>query len=315
MAYLENKNVVITGAGRGLGRAYAHLAAAEGASVIVNDIDADAAESATEEIVKAGGRAVCHVADVGDWAAAEGLIQRCVDEFGTIDGLVNNAGLFYVGFAPEQNENHLRQMVSVNIVGVAACATHAMRHMVDQGHGSIVNVVSGAHLGIKYMGAYGATKGAVASFTYSWALELEGTGVRVNAISPLARTRMGADSASFYAEHGLGVINNNQSPDPSVNAPLVVFLLSDASSALHGQIVRIEGHQLAVVAHPAVREPVLKSDGWTVGGIEAAFSETLGRYLVPVGMAPLLRAEYLSGASEFWDGRAEQPDTSGASRD
>jgi NAD(P)-dependent dehydrogenase (short-subunit alcohol dehydrogenase family) len=304
MAYLEGKAIVVTGAGRGIGRAYAHLASTEGASVVVNDVDADVAETVAAEIVKAGGRAVAAVADVGDWAGAESVIARCVDEFGAIDGLVNNAGRFSMADGWELDPSHVEELVHTNIIGVIACGTHALRRMVPQGRGSIVNIVSGAHFGIPHMSVYGATKGAVASLTYGWSMEVEGTGVRINAISPLARTRMGESTADFYRSHNLGTINNSASPDPEVNAPPVVFLLSDAATGINGQIVRIEGQQLAVVAHPVVREPVLKGD-WTVAAVDRAFQETLRGYTVPVGMAPLLRAEYLGGASAFWDGRAE----------
>ena len=305
MGYLDEKAVVVTGAGRGIGRAYAHLAAREGAAVVVNDIDAEVAEEVTEEIRSAGGRVATVAADVSDWAGAASIIDRCVDEFGAIHGLVNNAGLFAMADGWELTQSHVLDLVRANIVGVAACGTFAMRRMVDQGFGSIVNIVSGAHFGIPHMSVYGATKGAVASFTYGWALDLEGTGVRVNAVSPLGRTRMGAATAEFYRSHGLGVIDNAGSPDPEVNAPVVVYLLSDAAAAIHGQIVRIEGAHLAVVAHPAVREPVLHGD-WTVAHVEKAFADTLQEYTVPLGMGPLLRAEYLPGASAFWDGRAER---------
>jgi NAD(P)-dependent dehydrogenase (short-subunit alcohol dehydrogenase family) len=304
MAYLTDKAVVVTGAGRGIGRAYAHLAASEGAAVVVNDIDADVAEAVTQEILGEGGQAITAVADVCNWTGAQSLIQRCVDEFGAIHGLVNNAGLFAMADGWELDEAHVLELVATNVVGVAACGTFAMRHMVEQGFGSIVNIVSGAHFGIPHMSVYGATKGAVASFTYGWSLDLDGTGVRVNAVSPLARTRMGAATADFYRQHGLGVIDNEGSPDPAVNAPVVVFLLSDAAAGITGQIVRIERDQLAVVAHPVVREPVLKGD-WTVANVDQAFAETLRDFTVPVGMAPLLRAEYLAGASAYWDGRAQ----------
>jgi NAD(P)-dependent dehydrogenase (short-subunit alcohol dehydrogenase family) len=304
MGYLDGKAVAVTGAGRGIGRAYAHLAAREGASVVVNDVDADVAEAVTEEIRAGGTPVATSIADVSDWAGAASIIDRCVQEFGAIHGLVNNAGVFDMADGWELEEAHVWNLVRTNIVGVAACGRFAMRRMVDQGFGSIVNIVSGAHFGIPHMSVYGATKGAVASFTYGWALDLEGTGVRVNAVSPLGRTRMGASTADFYSSHGLGVINNEGSPDPAVNAPVVIFLLSDAASAIQGQIVRIEGDHLAVVAHPAVREPVLTGE-WTVANVEKAFAETLNDYTVPLGMAPLLRAEYISGASAFWDGRAQ----------
>jgi NAD(P)-dependent dehydrogenase (short-subunit alcohol dehydrogenase family) len=306
MTYLDGKPVVVTGAGRGIGRAYARLAASEGGSVVVNDIDADVALAVTAEIKRAGGRAVAAVADISAWTGAESVINACVDEFGSIHGLVNNAGLFSMADGWELDEAHVERLVRTNFVGVAACGSLALRRMIPQGFGSIVNIVSGAHFGIPHMSIYGATKGAVASLTYGWSMEVEGTGVRVNAVSPLARTRMSEATAAFYRNHDLGRIDSSGSPDPEVNAPAVVFLLSDAAAAINGQIVRIEGRQLAIVAHPAVREPVLQGD-WTVANIEKAFLETLRNYTVPVGMAPLLRAEYLSGASAFWDGRSESP--------
>ncbi len=305
MAYLEGKAVVITGAGRGIGRAYAHLASREGASVVVNDIDADVAQAVTKEIVQDGGTAVTAVADVGDWAGAESVIDRCVAEFGAIHGLVNNAGLFSMADGWELDQAHVEDLVRTNVIGVMACGTFALRRMVSQRFGSIVNITSGAHFGIPHMSVYGATKGAVASLTYTWSMEAASSGVRVNAVSPLARTRMGEATAEFYRRHDLGTIDSSGSPDPEVNAPAVVFLLSDAAAAINGQIVRIEGRHLAVVAHPAVREPVLHGE-WTVAAIDEAFQQTLGRYTVPVGVAPLLRAEYLSGGSAFWDGRADE---------
>jgi NAD(P)-dependent dehydrogenase (short-subunit alcohol dehydrogenase family) len=186
MPYLAGKAVVVTGAGRGLGRAYAHLAAQEGASVVVNDIHADVAEAVTAEIVRDGGQAVTAVADVSDWAAAEALIGRCVTEFGAIHGLVNNAGLFSMADGWELGQAHVDELVRTNIVGVMACGTFALRRMVPQGFGSIVNITSGAHLGMLHMSVYGATKGAVASLTYTWSMEAGSSGVRVNAVSPLA---------------------------------------------------------------------------------------------------------------------------------
>ena len=153
------------------------------------------------------------------------------------------------------------------------------------------------------MAAYSASKGAVASLTYTWSLELEGTGIRVNAISPLASSRMSQHAAAFMKQNDLGEIDADASPAPEANAPVAVFLLSDAAAHISGQVVRIEGSRLALVAHPAVREPVVHTEGlWTPERIADAFRETLDEYLVPTGMHPLIRAEYLDGSSAFWDG-------------
>ena len=306
MTWLDGKVVVVTGAGRGIGAAYARAAADEGARVIVNDIDAEVAGQVAADIRDRGGTAFAKVADVSRWSEAADLIGYCVSEFGTIDGLVNNAGLFDMSMPGEITESQLSRLLAVNVAGVVACSVPTIRHMRSRGSGSIVNVTSGAHMGIAHMAAYAATKGAVASLTYTWSLELAADGVRVNAISPLASTRMGETTAAFLAANGLGRINAGGSPAPEANAPVAVFLLSDAAARITGQIVRIEGSDLALVAHPAVLEPVLSTDGlWTPDGVARAFEERLGQVLVPVGMGPLLRAEYLSGASAFWDGTPE----------
>jgi NAD(P)-dependent dehydrogenase (short-subunit alcohol dehydrogenase family) len=297
--------VVVTGAGRGIGRACALLAASEGASVVVNDIEAAVGEVVAAEINVSGGRAVAQPGDVSNWTEAERVVNSCVEEFGVIDGLVNNAGRFSLADAVELDEAGAREMIETNIMGVIACSTSALRRMVAQRGGAIVNIVSGAHQGIPHMSVYAATKGAVASLTYSWSVEVAEAGVRVNAMSPIAKTRMTAMTAAWYEERGLGRIDYDNSPEPSRNAPVAVFLLSDLSRALNGQIVRIEGNNLAVVAHPAIREPVLVGD-WTVESVDQAFSGPLRDRLVPVGVEPVLRAEYLEGASPFWSGHGDQ---------
>ncbi len=308
MPYLADRIVVITGAGRGIGRACALLAAAEGAAVVVNDIDGPEARSVAAEITAAGGEATAVAADVSDWAQASKPVEAAIEIYGRVDGLVNNAGCFALADLLEMKEADLRAMVETNLIGVAAVSSHAGRRMARRGRGAIVNVVSGAHFGIPHMSAYAATKGGVASFTYAWSLELDDLGVRVNAVSPLARTRMTALTASWYRERDLGVIDYDGSPAPEINAPPVVWLLSDASAPLTGQILRIEGRQLAVVVHPAVRHPVLEGD-WTVGAVDRAFAGPLRHSPVPVGMGPLLQAEYVDGASAFWDGHAAaEPD-------
>jgi hypothetical protein len=107
-------------------------------------------------------------------------------------------------------------------------------------------------------------------------------------------------AAEFYNRGGVEM-DPGSGPDPETNAPTAVFLLSDLAAAVNGQVVRIERDQLAVVAHPVIREPILMGD-WTVANIEAAFRGPLGDDLVPVGMAPVVRAEYLPRATALWDG-------------
>ena len=149
MNSLQGKAVVVTGGARGIGATVAKLAAAEGASVVVNDLDAGPAEQVTAEITRAGGKAIAHAANIADWKGAEGLIQRCVDTYGRIDGLANIAGLFGMERIDELTEASIRSLFSVNVMGTAFTARHATAHMVRQKSGSIVNVTSGAQMGLE----------------------------------------------------------------------------------------------------------------------------------------------------------------------
>jgi NAD(P)-dependent dehydrogenase (short-subunit alcohol dehydrogenase family) len=299
MAILAGKAIVVTGSGRGIGATIAKLAAAEGASVVVTDIDRDVAEQVAAEIVKAGGKAVAHAADITDWAGAGGLIQRCVDTYRKIDGLVNNAGLFRMGRVEEMNEADIRALMGANVIGTAFTARHAAPHMMKQKSGSIVNVTSGAHMGMPMMGAYGASKGAVASFTYTWSAELKDHGIRVNALSPMAATRMADSTSTYFAEKGMPAYSGTL-PPPENNAPVVIFLLSDDAKSVTGQIVRIEGTQLSLVSHPGVAVPVLdRASGWNVAAITQAFRTDLGKRQLPVGVVGL-KVEPTDIVSAFW---------------
>ena len=282
MVTLEGKAIVVTGGGRGLGRAYSLAAAAVGAAVVVNDIDAEPAEAVAAEIVAAGGRAVAQPGDVAQSKEAAAAVDRCVDEFGAIDGLVNNAGFGMIDAFPpgEEDEKHLRRVFEVNVFGTAFCGSQAIRHMVRQGRGSIVNVASGAIAGSQQLASYSASKAAAASMAMSWALDLQGSGVRINALTPMSITRhwnwdLISDRAALPPAERL---------TPEANAGVVVFLLSDQAAAVHGQIVSIRGGKLALVTHPAAVEPVLDSTFWTADDVAVAFDETLANRQLPLGM-------------------------------
>jgi len=299
MGSLQGKRIVVTGSGRGIGAGIAKLCAQEGARVLVTDIDADVAAESANAIRAAGGQAVSHVADISRWDGAKGLIERCVAEFGGIDGLVNNAGIFRMGRVEEMEEADIRLSFEANVMGTAFCARHAVPHMLKQGSGSIVNVASGAHMGMAMMGAYGASKGAVASFTYTWAIELGPKGIRVNALSPMAASRMYDHTEKYLDSHGLPRFAGKL-PPPEVNAPVVAFLLSDAARDVNGQIVRIEGRQLSLVVHPGVAAPVLENDAWTIERVREAFERDLGKRQLPVGVVGLDVKVAPITASAFW---------------
>jgi NAD(P)-dependent dehydrogenase (short-subunit alcohol dehydrogenase family) len=286
MGVLDGKAVVITGAGAGLGEAYARHAARHGARLVLNDVSPAAAEKIAGDIRAAGGEAVASPGDVSSWDYAGELIATCVAAFGRIDGLVNNAGILRHGRATEMTEGDLRAMFDVNALGSAACGSHAIRTMLGQGRpGSIVNVASGSQAGDIALGGYGATKAAVASLTFSWALELRETRVRVNALSPLAHTAMAESNIRHLAEQSASrEVVYTTLPPAEINAPAVVFLLSDRSIGVNGQILRIAGDELSFVTHPLIAEPVLKG-AWTDDAIDAAFRETLSARQQKLGLA------------------------------
>ena len=153
--------------------------------MVVNDRDPEPASAVVAQIEADGGTAVTAVGDLTDWTAAGVVVDTVVEEFGALDGVVNNAGTFD-GPSAGPGPDELRRLLEVNVLGVAHVGIHALRRMVPQGRGSIVNVTSSSMAGLPAMSAYGATKGAVTSLTLGWALDLDGTGVRVNALAPIA---------------------------------------------------------------------------------------------------------------------------------
>jgi NAD(P)-dependent dehydrogenase (short-subunit alcohol dehydrogenase family) len=305
MSALQGKAVVITGSGRGIGAACAKGVARLGAAVVVNDVSADVAEATAAEIRSQGGRAVAQVADITSWADAGKLIARCVSEFGAIDGLVNNAGLFAMARLDELDEAKWRSLVDVNIVGTVNCAAHAVKQMQKRGRGSIVNVTSGAHMGIPAMGIYGATKGAVASLTYTWAMELKDSGIRVNALSPQAATRMSETTGAYFGGRGEKRPIGN-SPPAENNSPVVEFLLSDAAAGITGQLVRIDGAQLALCTHPGIQMPLLRNERWSFETVREAFATDLAKRQVPLGIVGMRVAETVDNPSDLWKSRAKQ---------
>ena len=286
MSALAGKAVVITGAGSGLGAAYARHAAALGAKIVVNDIDAVAAEETADAIRRAGGSAVAHAGDVSKWDSAYGLVDRCVSEFGTLSGFVANAGILRHGRLTDMDEHDLRRMFEINLPGTAACASAAARAMLAQGaSGSIVTVTSGSQAGDIALGGYGATKAAIAALTYSWAIELFGTGVRINAVSPLAETAMAAQNKAHLADQqAKREIQYGALPNPDVSAPVISYLLSDRASDIHGQVVRIAGRELSFVSHPMIADPVLDGE-WTFEAVVDAFEKHLRHRQHKLGLA------------------------------
>lgn len=278
---LAGRRVIVTGAGSGLGAAYAKAAATAGAAVLVNDLDAGLADATAAAITERGGTAVAAPGNVADWAATESVVGACVDAFGGIDGLVNNAGILgQIRPVVDETEDVVRKVVDVNFLGTVFPTIHAARAMVAAGSGgAIVNVSSGNQCGHAGFSIYGASKGAVSSLTYAWARELGEHGIRVNAISPNAHTGQ-IDQVLAQLGHG----EHAEYPAPEDNAVVVVYLLSDGSAALNGQIVRVDTGRVSVVAHPLVAAPRVPIE-FSVERLGCVFQDELSGHAQPLGIS------------------------------
>ena len=284
MKGLSGKAVIITGAGRGIGAACARAAAELGAAVVVNDIDESMAKNVADEIVARGGQAVASGADIAQWAQAASLMQQCVDAYGKLDGLVNNAAIYDIAPVEDTEEETWRRIIEVNVLGTSFCLVHAVRQMKLQGYGSIVNVSSSAHHGMVDRAPYGTSKGAVASLTYCAAVELASTRIRVNAVSPRAATRMAERSVAYAIAAGRTPRTGWGNQPPEQNAPAICYLLSDESAQLNGQMIRIDGDGLTLVGHPVVIAPYVRRESWSFEDVCEAFTNDLDKRLQPLGV-------------------------------
>ena len=276
MGVLNGKSVIVTGAGRGLGRAYAVFMAREGARVVVNDIDGPEAEDAAREIEQAGGEAAAHAGNVGDWTAAAELVDLCASRFGGPDAVVNNAGVTHAASFENETEEQLDRIIKANLKGTFAVAHHAVKRMMARRSGSIVNVTSGAQAGYVQRSAYAASKGAVAAMTYTWALELAPYGIRVNAVSPTAQTRMSEPLPEGAEPPPLR--------RPENVAPLVAYLASDAARRVTGQVARLDRNVLSLFSHPRPIASAVNTQGWSLEAIQEHFTTTVGARLEPIGV-------------------------------
>jgi NAD(P)-dependent dehydrogenase (short-subunit alcohol dehydrogenase family) len=224
------------------------------------------------------------VGSVSDWAVAERLTRTCISEFGAIDGLINNAALHYIELPWSEDATQIRRLIEVNVLGTIYCGVHALKAMISQRRGSIVNVTSGAHLGMELRSTYGASKGAIASLTYGWAGEAMPYNVRVNALSPVASTPMTVASIEDQKRFGhlKRPVGDTLSPDSI--APLANYLVSDLSQGITGQIVRMAWNQISVLAHPMDVPPSESRERWSENEIAAAFDQNFRKHLKPFGV-------------------------------
>ena len=281
MGIVDGKCVVITGAGRGIGRGHAEVLASEGAHVVVNDVDLDEAQSVVEAIGQAGGRAVANGDDIGTRKGCESLVAQCVSEFGRIDGAINNAGIVRDRSFLKMTDEEFDDVFRIHAKSTFWVSQAAALRMRDQGEGGcIVNTTSGAHFGNFGQTNYGAAKGAIASMTYTWALELSRYGIRVNCIAPAATTRM-----TGTARDKDGNIIELPFWDPALNAPIVAYVMSDEGDWVTGQVFATGMERLGIMHQPSYGPTLLRPEGWDVASVQKWFKSQLGNQLEPFGLA------------------------------
>ena len=284
----EGRVVIVTGAGRGLGRAHALEFARQGAHVVVNDLGAelDGTGSSTgpagevvDAIRAAGGQAVANGDDVADWHGAERLVRTAVDEFGSLDVLVNNAGFLRDRMVVSTSEDEWDAVIRVHLRGhfctTRFAATH-WRERAKEGQtvdARIVNTSSGAGLmGSVGQGAYSAAKAGIAALTLVEAAELGRYGVTANAIAPSARTRM---TEQVFADTMAAPDEGFDAMAPENVSPLVVWLGSADSAGVTGRVFEVEAGKLSVADGWHHGPEVDKGARWDPADVGAAVRDLL----------------------------------------
>ncbi len=244
---LEGKVALVTGAGRGIGRAIAERLAAEGAAVVVSDVDLPQAEQAARELAVQGRQALAVRADVSDLRQVRQMFQMTAERFGRLDILVNNAGIIRRGSLDDHPDADWELVLAVNLKGTYYCSREAARVMKQQGHGRIVNIssVAGKVGDITSAPSYGPSKGAVNTLTKSLARELAPYGITVNAVAPHAiETEMTGEWSAEKRRSILAQIPVGRLGRPEEVAAAVAFLASDEAGFITGEILDINGGYL-----------------------------------------------------------------------
>jgi NAD(P)-dependent dehydrogenase (short-subunit alcohol dehydrogenase family) len=292
MGRLDGRVAIVTGAGRGIGRSVALLLAAEGASVVVNDIgaaldgsgsDAGPAEQVAAEIADTGGKAVASLADVSDHGAADGLIGTAVEQFGRLDVLVNVAGILRDRMVFTMSEQEWDDVIRVHLKGTFNTTRFASAHWRsvrdESAQNRIINFtsVSGLH-GAPGQPNYAAAKMGIVGLTYSCANALGRYGVTANAISPGAATRM---TESVPTERRRTVTATDAERSPDNIAPVVAYLATEQSGWINGQIVSSRGYEVALYNIPQPVITIVGTGPWDVdalaGQMERSFGPALGK--------------------------------------
>jgi NAD(P)-dependent dehydrogenase (short-subunit alcohol dehydrogenase family) len=277
---LDGRTAIVTGAGRGIGRAEALGLAAAGANLVVNDLDGNGADETAADIRSAGGKAVTSTGDIGDWSTAEDMLATALREFGRLDVLVNNAGVLrdrmIFSMSPEEWDLVLRTHLRGHFLASRA-ATAYWRDQSKQTGGEvyarIINTASEAFLlGSSGQPNYAAAKAGIAALTVTIARSCGRYGVRANAICPRARTAMVGGLLGEAPADGPDPLS------PEYVAPLVTYLASPAAANINGEVFVVHGGVAAVMAPPTIAATFLAKDHgspdgmWTLDAVAGALA-------------------------------------------
>ena len=286
---LNDKVLLVTGSGGGIGRAIAMEAARAGARVVVNDIGATldgkrqsstAAQEAVAVIEKAGGRAVANGDDVTDPAGAQAMVQQAVDAFGRLDAVVNNAGILRDCFFHKMTFEDFDAVVKVHLYGTFNVSRAAADVMRAQGSGSLIHMTSTSGLiGNLAQANYSAAKLGITALSKSLALDLKRWNIRSNCIAPFAWSRM-TSSIKVDSPEQEERVNRMKEMSPEKIAPLALYLASDAGADTTGQIFAVRNNEIFVISQPRPTRSVHRGEGWDI--------DSVGNHAIPA-----LRASYV----------------------
>lgn len=296
---LKDKVAIVTGAGRGIGKAEAIALAAEGASVLVNDLgvardgtgaDASPADQTVAEIKALGGAAAANHDDITVIANGGRIVKQAVDTFGRLDILVNNAGIQINRPVFEITEDEWDRTIAIHLKGHWSMIRAAIEVMREQGGGSIVNTGSMAGLGQLRHVDYCAAKEGIIGMTRALALELLPFNIRVNDVRPRALTRMiterrpeemGERERQMQQQAPAATAGPDPNRDPAMIGAMVVFLASDAAASVTGRDFFVQGNEISLMTLPVKERSIIREGGWDADAIERAFPSAFGALIKP----------------------------------
>jgi NAD(P)-dependent dehydrogenase (short-subunit alcohol dehydrogenase family) len=298
---LDGKSVIVTGAGRGIGRDFALMMAAQGASVVVNDVggsaagegeDATPAQQVVNEIRAAGGKAVANADSVASWEGANRIIQCAVDNFGTLHSVVNNAGILRDRIFHQMSVDEWRAVIDVHLNGSFYMARAAAPIFRSEGRGRYVHMTSTSGLVGNFGQAnYAAAKLGIVGLSKSIALDMQRYGVTSNCISPFAWSRLIGTIPTATPEEAARVAKI-KTMETRMIAPMAVYLSSDASAEVTGQIFGVRANEIFLMGQSRPIRSVHRGDGWT--------PQTVAEHAIPALRASFYKLDR-SGDIFTWD--------------